>query len=64
MESPTGIIPERLISAGMKPALLDYLRAQPWPGDFKLQVLHGWAKVVGNKLTAAEDYSIAASGWK
>jgi|HubBroStandDraft_5_1064220.scaffolds.fasta_scaffold10974_4 hypothetical protein len=64
MVSPTGIVPERLIHAGMKPALLDYLRAQPWPGDYKLQVLHGWAKWTGSTISAAEDTSIAATGWK
>ena len=63
MESPTGLISEELMSAGRKPAVLDFLRAQPWPGDFKRQVLAGWGKVVGNKIAAAESDSVAASGW-
>jgi hypothetical protein len=64
MESPTGLIPEELMSAGMKPQVLDFLLAQPWPGDFKLQVLSGWGQVVNNHITAADRASVAASGWK
>lgn len=52
------------MNAGSKPQVLDFLRAQPWPGDFKLQVLAGWGKVVGNTITADDQASIAASGWE
>jgi hypothetical protein len=64
MESPTGIVPEYLMDAGMKSSFLDYLRAQPWPGDFKLQVIGGWGKVTRSFISAADQQSIAASGWK
>ncbi|HWY55739.1 MAG TPA: hypothetical protein VNZ03_14825 [Terriglobales bacterium] len=63
MESPTGLIPEALMNAGMKKQVLDYLLAQAWPGDFKRQVLAGWGKVVGNAITLADSNSVAASGW-
>ena len=63
MESPTGLIPAELMSAGMKPAVLNFLLAQPWPGDFKVQVLYGWGNVTGNSITLADSVSIAASGW-
>lgn len=63
MESPTGLMPEDLIDAGMMPAALDYLRAQPWPADFKRQVLAGWGLVTGVTITGAVADSVAASGW-
>jgi hypothetical protein len=63
MESPTGLIPEELMSAGMKRQVLDYLLAQPWPGDFKRQVLAGWGYVVGNTISQADANTVAASGW-
>jgi hypothetical protein len=63
MESPTGLIPERMMDAGMKTAVLDYLRGQPWPGDFKLQVLAGWGKVTHSLTSASERASVHASGW-
>lgn len=64
MESPTGLIPEELMNAGMKKQALDFLRAQPWTGGFKVQVLYGWGQVVGNTITLADAMSIHASGWK
>jgi hypothetical protein len=63
MESPTGLIPEMLMDRGMKPQALDYLRAQPWPGDFKRQVLAGWGLVTGSAISASDQTSIAASGF-
>jgi hypothetical protein len=63
MESPTGIIPEGLMDAGMKRRVLDLLMAQPWPGDFKLQVLYGWGIVTGNTITASDATIVHASGW-
>lgn len=63
MESPTGLIPEELMYAGAKRQVLDYLIAQPWPGDFKLQVLAGWGKVVDNTITADDRAVMSASGW-
>lgn len=64
MESPTGIIPEELMNFGCKTAVLDYLRAQPWPGDFKRQVLRGWGLWVRATLDPSEVESVGASGWK
>ena len=64
MESPTGLMPEQLMSAGMKRQALDYLLAQPWPGDFKLQVLYGWGNVVGNLISASDAAIVHASGLK
>lgn len=63
MESPTGLIPEELMTAGMKPKVIDYLAAQPWPGDFKIQVLQGWGNVVNNHITAADRAVMAGTGW-
>jgi hypothetical protein len=64
MESPTGLMPEKLMDAGMKPQALDWLRAQPWPGDFKLQVLFGWGTVTRSTITGADAATIRASGWQ
>jgi hypothetical protein len=63
VESPTNLIPEALMDAGQKPAVLRFLLAQPWPGDFKLQVLAGWGNVVNNTITGDDRAQIAASGW-
>lgn len=63
MESPTGLVPERLMSAGMKGPLLDYLLAQAWPGDFKTQVLSGWAIVTGASVYQYDYAIVSASGW-
>lgn len=63
MESPTGLIPEQMMNAGAKPQVLDFLRAQPWPGDFKRQVLAGWGNVVRSPIMLADSNSVAASGW-
>lgn len=64
MESPTGLVPEELMNAGMKRGALDFLLAQAWPGDFKLQVLYGWGKVTGSAISAADAATVAASGWR
>lgn len=51
------------MDAGLKGKVIDFLTAQPWPGDFKIQVLHGWGKVVNNTITAADTAVMSASGW-
>jgi hypothetical protein len=63
MESPTGIIPEHLIDAGMKRHVIDLLMARPWPGDFKLQVLYGWGIVTGCPIYFSDAQIVHASGW-
>lgn len=64
MESPTGLIPEHLMERGMKPAVLNFLRAQAWPAHFKLQVLAGWAQVTGCIVGGDEQHSVEQSGWE
>jgi hypothetical protein len=64
MESPTGLVPEELIQPGMKRQVLDYLLAQAWPGDFKVQVLYGWGNVTKTAISASDAAVVAASGWK
>ena len=64
MESPTGIVPEYLIEAGMRRPFIDWLLAQPWDGEFKLQVLAGWANVCGVLTSASEQSIVRASGWR
>jgi hypothetical protein len=52
------------MDAGQKRQVLDFLLAQPWPGDFKLQVLYGWGIVVGNAVSGSDARIVHASGWK
>ena len=52
------------MSAGMKRGALNFLLAQAWPGDFKVQVLYGWGNVTGSAITSADAATVAASGWK
>ena len=52
------------MSAGMKRGALDFLLAQAWPGDFKVQVLYGWGNVTGSAITGADAAVVFASGWK
>jgi len=49
--------------AAKKTQAMDYITAQPWPGDFKRQVLAGWAKVTGAAVAVYESNTVAASGW-
>jgi hypothetical protein len=51
------------MDAGMKPTVLNFLLAQPWPGDFKLQVLGGWGNVTGSVVSASDQAVVHASGW-
>ena len=64
VESPTGIIPESLMDKGLKRQVLDYLLAQPWPGEFKVALMHGWAAATGGLTGASEDATLLASGWR
>lgn len=51
------------MDARKRDKVLDFLRAQPWPGDFKRQVLAGWAKVTGAVVALADANSVGNSGW-
>lgn len=57
MESPTGIIPEALMYPEKKKEVLQFLMAQPLPGDFKRRLLEGWCLTVGVRCRG-RDYSL------
>lgn len=62
MESPTCLIPEELMYRSKKKQVLDFLRAQPWPGDFKRRVLEGWQITVGTRLHGRDFQAVEATG--
>ena len=45
-----------------KAAVIRYIQAQPWPGDFKLHLFQGWVVSVGARATAAEFQMVENSG--
>lgn len=63
MESPTGIIPESLMYPEKKAEVVQFLQAQPLPGDFKRRLLEGWAITVGIRVRSREYNLVAASGF-
>ena len=62
MISPTGIMPEYLIQRGMRRQAFEWLLAQPWPADHKLQVWGGWRAVTGALFDRGEYDMLANSG--
>jgi hypothetical protein len=62
MISPTGIIPEALMYPQRKKDVINFLLAQPFPGQFKRRLLEGWAVTVGLRIRAREYQLLDASG--
>lgn len=62
MDSPTGVIPEHLISADMRAEAIAWLTQQVWPGYVKREYLFAWARTVGVQLTQAEVVQVESSG--
>jgi hypothetical protein len=62
MESPTGIIPEELMYPQKKAAVIRFLQAQPFNGDYKQKLLQGWAVTVGLRPTKAEYTAVRSTG--
>ncbi len=60
--SPTGIIPEELMRPHKKGAVIEYLKQFPIPGDEKVELLVGWARMVGTKVNAAQRNTVRESG--
>ena len=62
MASPTGIIPEGLMFREQKRAVLNFLKAQPLPGNLKRELLLGWAQWVGVRIQQREYRELDESG--
>lgn len=62
MISPTGIIPEEMFTPQSKGRVIEFLRAQPYAGDFKEKVLLGWAMWVGLRLRRKDYNAVFSSG--
>jgi len=63
MESPTGIIPEELMYPQKLGAVMELLKSLPGASNEKLDVLRGWAKEVGVKLSASQVDAVRESGY-
>jgi hypothetical protein len=63
MESPTGIVPEELMYPQKLGAVMELLKALPGASNEKLDVLRGWAKEVGVKLSASQVDAVRDSGY-
>jgi len=62
MISTTGIIPESLMFPSRKRDVINFLLAQPYPGNFKRRLLEGWAITVGLRVRARDYQLLDASG--
>lgn len=63
MESPTGIIPESLMYREKKAEVVQFLIAQPLPGDLKRRLLEGWCLTVGIRARSRDFNLVYASGF-
>jgi hypothetical protein len=62
MISTTGIIPEELMYWQKKPEVINWLLAQPLPGELKRRLLEGWGVTVGLRIRAREYQLLEDSG--
>jgi hypothetical protein len=64
MISPTNIMPASLIALGERTRAFQWVLAQPWASDYKLQVWAGWRAVTGGQFDLGEYRLLAASGYE
>jgi hypothetical protein len=60
--SPTGIIPEDLMKPSMRLQVMAFLIRLPIPGDDKLSLFIGWARMVGVTVNASQRNTVRRSG--
>jgi hypothetical protein len=63
LDSPTGFVPESLMYPQKLGEVMDLLKRTPGPSDAKLEILVGWAKEVGVKLSASQKDAVRDSGY-
>lgn len=61
MISTTGIIPEDLMYPQKKKDVINFLIAQPLPGNLKRRLLEGWCVTVGVRCMPRDYYLVDAS---
>lgn len=54
MDSPTGTIPEELMSADKRQEVIAFLVGQPLPGYIRRSYLFAWARTVGVRLQESD----------
>ena len=63
MISPTGIIPEELMYPQRLGDVMTLLKSKVATGDWKREVLQGWARTVGVKISQAQYRAVYQTGW-
>jgi hypothetical protein len=63
MISPTGIIPEELMYPQKVREVMQWISTTPGTGTWKRQLLQGWAKTVGVKITGPQLNVVYNTGW-
>lgn len=63
MISPTGIVPEELMYPQKLGEVMTLLKAKTATGDWKREVLQGWARLVGVKISQAQYRAVYHTGW-
>ena len=61
-QSPTGIIPENLMTPSAKGEVMAYLAKLPIEGSTKVSLLVGWARTVGVGLNASQRDAVRQTG--
>lgn len=62
MLSPTGIMPDELISPDRRTDAVNWILAQPLESRVKVRLFKGWLRTLGQTATAAEYTTIEDSG--
>jgi len=60
--SPTGIIPESMMNPGSKGEVIAYLATLPVEGGVKVDLLVGWARMVGVSVNASQRDQVRVTG--
>jgi hypothetical protein len=63
MISPTGIIAEALMYPEHMSKVMQFLKDTHGTGDWKREVLQGWARTVGVKVSQAQYRAVFVTGW-
>lgn len=61
-KSPTGIIPEALMFPAKKALVIQFLKELPVHGDDKVDLLVGWARMVGVTVNSSTRRAVRFSG--
>jgi len=63
MISPTGIIPEELMFPEKQKDVLALIKGMTATGDWKRELLQGWGRLVGIKVSQAQYRAVYITGW-